>query len=48
MNRSDFINTLRDSTIQEYLHGDTNRSSFLAHQIKDSVARFEGALDPEK
>ena len=45
---SNFINSLRDSTIQEYLHSDRNRSSFLAHQIKNSVSRFEGALDPEK
>jgi len=44
---SDFINSLRDSTIQEYLHGDRNRSSFLAHQIRQSVDRFEGALEPE-
>jgi hypothetical protein len=48
MNKSDVLNSLRDSTIQEYLHGDRNRSSFLAHQIKNSVARFEGALEPEK
>jgi hypothetical protein len=45
---SDFINTLRDQNIQEYLNADRNRSSFLAHQIKNSVNRFEGALDPEK
>ena len=45
---SNFINSLRDSTIQEYLHSDRNRSSFLAHQIKNSVARFEGAFEPEK
>ena len=45
---SNFINSLRDSTIQEYLHSDSNRSSFLAHQIKNSVARFEGAFEPEK
>ena len=45
---SNFINSLRDSTIQEYLHSDRNRSSFIAHQIKNSVSRFEGALDPEK
>ena len=45
---SNFINSLRDSTIQEYLHSDRNRSSFLAHQIKNSVSRFEGAFEPEK
>ena len=45
---SDFINSLRDETIQEYLHGDRNRSSFLARQIRNSVNRFEGALEPEK
>ena len=45
---SNFINSLRDSTIQEYLNADGNRSSFLAHQIKNSVARFEGAFEPEK
>jgi aromatic ring hydroxylase len=48
MNRSNFLNSLRDETIQEYLNSDRNRSSFLAHQIKDSVSRFEGAIDPEK
>ena len=45
---SNFINSLRDSTIQEYLNSDRNRSSFLAHQIKNSVSRFEGAFEPEK
>jgi len=45
---SNFINSLRDSTTQEYLTSDRNRSSFLAHQIKNSVSRFEGALDPDK
>ena len=42
------MNSLRDETIREYLTGDRNRSSYLAHQIKDSVGRFEGALEPEK
>jgi hypothetical protein len=48
MNKSDFLNSLRDSTIQEYLNSDRNRSSFIAHQIRESVNRFEGALEPEK
>ena len=48
MNRSDFLNSLRDETIQEYLDADKNRSSFLAHQIRNSVNRFEPALEPEK
>jgi hypothetical protein len=48
MNKSNFLNSLRDETIQEYLNSDRNRSSFIAHQIRDSVNRFEGAIDPEK
>jgi aromatic ring hydroxylase len=48
MNKSNFLNSLRDETIQEYLNSDRNRSSFIAHQIKNSVNRFEGPLDPEK
>lgn len=48
MNKSGFISSLRDENIQEYLNADKNRSSFLAHQIKQSVSRFEGALEPEK
>ena len=46
MNKSDFLNSLRDETIQEYLHSDRNRSSFLAHQIRKSVSNFEGVTDP--
>ena len=46
MNKSNFLNSLRDETIQEYLHSDSNRSSFLAHQIRKSVNRFEGVMDP--
>ena len=48
MKKSNFLNSLRDETIREYLNGDRNRSSYLAHQIKNSVGRFEGALEPEK
>jgi hypothetical protein len=48
MNKSDFLNTLRDSTIQEYLNSDKNRSSFIAHQIREAVNRFEPPMDPEK
>ena len=46
MNKSNFLNSLRDETIQEYLHADRNRSSFLAHQIRKSVSNFEGVTDP--
>ena len=46
MNKSNFLNSLRDETIQEYLHSDRNRSSFLAHQIRKSVSNFEGVTDP--
>ena len=46
MNKSNFSNSLRDETIQEYLNNDRNRSSFLAHQIRKSVSSFEGATDP--
>ena len=46
MNKSDFLNSLRDETIQEYLNADRNRSSFLAHQIRKSVSNFEGVTDP--
>ena len=41
-----FFNSLRDETIQEYLHGDRNRSSCLAHQIRKYVSNFEGVTDP--
>ena len=46
MNKSNFLNSLRDETIQEYLNSDRNRSSFLAHQIRKSVSSFEGVTDP--
>ena len=46
MNKSDFLNSLRDETIREYLDADKNRSSFIAHQIRKSVANFEGVTDP--
>ena len=46
MNKSNFLNSLRDETIQEYLHSDRNRSSLLAHQIRKSVSNFEGVTDP--
>ena len=46
MNKSNFLNSLRDETIQEYLHADRNRSSFLAHQIRKSVSNFEGVTEP--
>ena len=46
MNRSKFLNSLRDEAIQEYLHSDRNRSSYLAHQIRKSVSNFEGVMDP--
>ena len=45
MNKSNFLNSLRDETIQEYLHADRN-SSFLAHQIRKSVSNFEGVTEP--
>ena len=44
---SNFLNTLRDSTIQEYLNEDKNRSAYLANQIRKSVQKFEGVLQPE-
>ena len=46
MNKSNFLNSLRDETIQEYLHADRNRSSVLAHQIRKSVSSFEGVTEP--
>ena len=46
MNKSDFLNSLRDETIREYLDADKNRSSFIAHHIRKSVANFEGVADP--
>ena len=46
MNKSNFLNSFRDETIQEYLHADRNRSSFLAHQIRKSVSSFEGVTEP--
>ena len=46
MNNSNFLNSLRDETIREYLGADKNRSSFIAHQIRKSVANFEGVTDP--
>jgi len=48
MNKSSFLNSLKDSTIQEYLHSDRNRSSFLSHQIREAVNRFEPAMDAER
>ena len=48
MNKSNFLNTLRDATIQEYLSADRNRSSLIAHQIRQAVGQFEGVLEPEK
>ena len=46
MNKSNFLNSLRDESIQEYLHSDRNRSSFLARQIRKSVSSFEGVTEP--
>ena len=37
-----YLNTLKDRTIQEYLNQDRNRSSYIAHQIRQAVNRFEG------
>ena len=48
MNKSNFLNSLRDATIQEYLSADKNRSSLIAHQIRQAVGKFEGVLEPEK
>ena len=42
-----YLNILKDRTIQEYLNQDRNRSSYIAHQIRNAVNRFEGAQDPE-
>jgi hypothetical protein len=42
-----YINTLKDRTIQEYLNQDRNRSSYIAHQIRRAVNRFEGVQNPE-
>ena len=48
MNKSSFLNSLRDETIQEYLNSDRTRSSFLAHQIRNSVSSLEGVTDPTR
>ena len=47
MNKSNFLNSLRDETIREYLNEDKNRSSYLADRIRKSVQKFDGVLEPE-